>query len=134
MGIQILTYSEKPIKAEDVMRLYQDAGWWPEREEGNIELMLANGQSVGAWDGEVLIGFARAVTDGKFRAYIEDVVIITSYQKDGIGAKLVSMLLDGLTHIDVISLFCEQHLIPFYEKNNFRQSKSQYVMHRIKGS
>ncbi|RDU37810.1 GNAT family N-acetyltransferase [Neobacillus piezotolerans] len=132
MSIQILTNSEKSIKAADVMRLYRDAGWWREREEGDIELMLASGPSVGAWDGEALIGFARAVADGKFRAYIEDVVIHSAYQRDGIGTQLVSRLLEILAHIDVISLFCEPHLIPFYEKNNFRHSKSQNVMHLIK--
>ncbi|WP_409271920.1 GNAT family N-acetyltransferase [Neobacillus sp. SCS-31] len=132
MSIQILPFSDKPIKATDVMRLYEDAGWWPERGEGDIEWMLANGQSVGAWDGEALVGFARAVSDGKFRAYIEDVVIHSAYQRDGIGAQLVSRVLDDLANIDVISLFCEQHLIPFYEKSKFRHSKSQYVMHRIR--
>lgn len=132
MSIQILTYSEKPIKASDVMRLYQDAGWWQEREEGDIEPMLSNGQSVGAWDGDTLIGFARAVTDGIFRAYIEDVVIHSAYQRDGIGTRVVSRLLESLAHIDVISLFCEKHLIPFYKKTNFTHSKSQNVMHRVK--
>ncbi|MGM0851063.1 MAG: GNAT family N-acetyltransferase [Bacillota bacterium] len=112
------------------MRLYNDVGWWEERVEQDIEEMLNKVQSVGAWKNDTLIGFARAVTDGKFRAYVEDVVIHSSYQREGIGIKLVSKLLDDLSHIDVISLFCEQHLIPFYEKNNLKYSKSQFVMHR----
>ncbi|MEO4054733.1 GNAT family N-acetyltransferase [Solibacillus sp. CAU 1738] len=112
------------------MKLYNDAGWWEERQEQDIENMLRDVLSVGAWIGDTLIGFARAVTDGKFRAYIEDVVIHSSYHAEGIGTKLVSKLLDELSHIDVISLFCEEYLIPFYEKNNFRYSKSQFIMHR----
>lgn len=130
MNTEILSFNEKTIKAIDVMRLYNDVGWWEERPEQDIEEMLNKVQSVGAWQDDTLIGFARAVSDGKFRAYIEDVVIHSSYQKEGIGTKLVSKLLDELSHIDVISLFCEQHLIPFYEKNNFKFSKSQFVMHR----
>jgi GNAT superfamily N-acetyltransferase len=130
LNIEILSFTDRPIKAIDVMNLYKNVGWWDERLEQDIEEMLNSVQSVGAWKDETLIGFARAVSDGKFRAYIEDVVIHRSYQKDGIGTKLVSTLLDELTHIDVISLFCEEHLIPFYEKNNFKYSKSQYVMHR----
>lgn len=43
---------------------------------------------------------------------------------------LVSKLLDELANIDVISLFCEENLIPFYAKNHFKFSKSQFVMHR----
>ncbi|WP_429991975.1 GNAT family N-acetyltransferase [Metabacillus fastidiosus] len=77
-----------------------------------------------------LIGFARSVSNGKFRAYIEDVVIHSEFQKTGIGTKLVSKLLEELSHIDVISLFCEEYLIPFYKNNNFNYSKSQFVMHR----
>lgn len=130
MDTKILSYTERKIRASDVTRLYNDVGWWEERVEQDIEEMLNRVQSVGAWKNDTLIGFARAVSDGKFRAYIEDVVIHSSYQKEGIGIKLVSKLLDDLSHIDVISLFCEQHLIPFYEKNNLKYSKSQLVMHR----
>jgi ribosomal protein S18 acetylase RimI-like enzyme len=132
LSIEILSFSEKVIKASDVIRLYQDAGWWDDRLEKDIEEMLNNERSVGAWEDDTLIGFARAVSDGKFRAYIEDVDIHSSYRKEGIGEKLVSKMLVELSHIDVISLFCEEHLIPFYEKNNFKYSKSQFVMHRKK--
>jgi ribosomal protein S18 acetylase RimI-like enzyme len=127
-----LSFSEKVIKASDVSRLYQDAGWRNDRFEEDIEVMLNNEQSVGAWEDDTLIGFARAVTDGKFRAYIEDVVIHSAYRMEGIGEKLMSKMLAELSHIDVISLFCEEHLIPFYEKNKFKSSKSQFVMHRKK--
>jgi predicted GNAT family N-acyltransferase len=130
LNAEILSFTERRIKATDVMRLYNDVDWWRERLEQDIEEMLNQVQSVGAWKDETLIGFARAVSDGKFRAYIEDVVIHSSYRKGDIGTKLVSKLLDELSHIDVISLFCEEHLIPFYENNNFKYSKSQYVMHR----
>jgi ribosomal protein S18 acetylase RimI-like enzyme len=130
LNIEILSFSERKIKTSDVIRLYNDAGWWEERLEEDIEEMLNKELSVGAWEEDTLIGFARAVSDGKFRAYIEDVVIHSSYRKEKIGEKLVSKLLVELSHIDIISLFCEEHLIPFYEKNNFKYSKSQFVMHR----
>ncbi len=130
MNIEIVSFTDRTIQAIDVMKLYHDAGWWEERQEQAIENMLREVPSVGAWIGDTLIGFARAVTDGKFRAYIEDVVIHSSYREEGIGTNLVSKLLDELSHIDVISLFCEEHLIPFYEKSNFKYSKSQFIMHR----
>jgi ribosomal protein S18 acetylase RimI-like enzyme len=130
LNIEFYSFSERPIKALEVMKLYKDVGWWEERREQDIEEILNKEQSVGAWKDNNLIGFARAVTDGKFRAYIEDVVIHSSCQKDGIGTKLVSKLLDQLSHIDVISLFCEECFIPFYQKNNFKSSGSQFVMHR----
>ncbi|GIN86228.1 hypothetical protein J6TS2_26140 [Heyndrickxia sporothermodurans] len=92
--------------------------------------MLEQEISVGAWKNGTLIGFARAISDGKFRAYIEDVVIHKDFQNLGIGTKLISKLLERLAHIDVISLFCEEELIPFYENNNFKVGKTQFVMHQ----
>ncbi|MDD1501776.1 GNAT family N-acetyltransferase [Lysinibacillus xylanilyticus] len=130
MNMQFLSFSERPIKGTELMMLYKNAGWWAERKENDIENMLKKDISIGAWIDGNLIGFARAVSDGKFRAYIEDVVIHNEFQKAGLGTTLVSKLLDELSHIDVISLFCGEELIPFYEKNNFKFSKSQYVLHR----
>ena len=130
MNIVVLSNTDKKIKANDLIKLYQNVGWWEERKQQDIEDMLLKVKSVGAWKDDTLIGFARAVSDGKFRAYIEDVVIHNSYREEGIGTKMVSNLLDELSHIDVISLFCEEKLLPFYEKNGFKYSKSQFLMHK----
>jgi N-acetylglutamate synthase-like GNAT family acetyltransferase len=130
MKVEIVSFSEKPIKATELITLYSNVGWWEERNVEDIEIILKQVISVGAWRKNVLIGFARAVSDHKFRAYIEDVVIHKDYQKSGIGTKLVTKLLNKLSHIDVISVFCEENLIPFYVKNNFKYSKSQLVMHK----
>ncbi|GIO27675.1 N-acetyltransferase [Ornithinibacillus bavariensis] len=130
MSVEIKTSTDRPIKAIELMRLYRDVGWWENRNEHDIEQMLKREITVGAWEDDVLVGFARSISDGKFRAYVEDVVIQTEYQKLGIGKKLILQLLKELSHIDVISLFCEADLIPFYEKNQFKFSNSQVVMHR----
>ncbi|HLR69770.1 GNAT family N-acetyltransferase [Virgibacillus alimentarius] len=130
LKVEYLNFAERPITAIELMKLYKDAGWWKERREQDIEKMLKSVISIGAWKDGTLIGFARAISDGKFRAYVEDVVIDNAFQNSGIGTNLVSKLLEELSDIDVISLFCEEHLIPFYTKTQFKLSKSQFVMHR----
>ncbi len=112
------------------MRLYKDACWWEEREEKDIEQILKLGISVGAWEDQKLIGFARVVSDGRFRAYVEDVVVYKGYQKNGVGKEIVSKLMYELSNIEVVSLFCEEKLIDFYKSNGFKPSKSQLVMHK----
>jgi ribosomal protein S18 acetylase RimI-like enzyme len=131
MIIEVLTSIEKPIKANEVIELYKDAGWWNERTEQDMEKMLSQTLAVGAWENNKLIGFARAITDGVFRAYIEDVVIHSSFNRNGIGTMLIAKLIEELSNIDVISLFCEEDLIAFYNKNEFKKSKSQFVMHKV---
>ncbi|MGF2616542.1 GNAT family N-acetyltransferase [Rossellomorea vietnamensis] len=133
MNIKIHSCEEKEIKACDIALLYKHAGWWDKRDKRDIEKMLKKQISVGAWNGNTLIGFARAVTDGVFRAYLEDVILHKEWRKSGIGTRMVSSLLDELVHIDIVSLFCEEEHIPFYEKSGFKKSRSQFIMHRKKG-
>ncbi|QHE54396.1 GNAT family N-acetyltransferase [Pontibacillus sp. HMF3514] len=114
------------------MKLYQNVGWWAERKEDEIQVILERTISVGAWIDDELVGFARAVTDGKYRAYVEDVVVHHQYRHKDIGSQIIERLLHELQHIDIISLFCDETLIPFYEKTGFRSSSSQYVLHRTK--
>lgn len=126
MNIQL--HSEQPIDIPQLIALYKDAGWWPERNETGIQHMLDHGITVGAWEGERLVGFCRALTDGTYRAYIEDVVVHSSFKHIGIGTAMVEKLLEALQDIDVVSLFCTEDLIPFYQAFDFKRTK-QVVMH-----
>lgn len=130
MKITYYHYAERNIPPEQLILLYKDAGWWEERQEQDIFRMLESGPSIGAWHDNTLIGFIRAVSDGCFRAYIEDVVVRRDHQRRGIGEELVAMMLRQLQQIDVISLFCEEPLIDFYQAQGFKRSRSQYVLHR----
>lgn len=122
-------HHERSVSVNQVKLLYNSVGWWPERKEEDISKMLENSIAIGVWKEDQLIGFARAVTDGIFRAYIEDVVVHDRVRNKGIGEKMMTMLLDELAHIDIVSLFCEEKLIKFYGKQQFKATK-QIVMHR----
>lgn len=120
---------EHPICAEQIKNLYDSVGWWPERKEVDIGKMLKNSIAIGVWKENELIGFARVVSDGVFRAYIEDVVVHKSVRNKGIGEKMLTMLLRKISHIDIVSLFCGEKLIKFYGEQQF-QATNQIVMHR----
>ncbi len=120
---------EKPICSEKLKRLYDSVGWWPERKEIDIQKMLKNSIAIGVWKENELIGFARVVSDGVFRAYLEDVVVHESVRNKGIGEKMLTMLLEEISYIDIVSLFCGEKLITFYGQQQFQTTK-QIVMHR----
>ena len=128
--VYISTYIERPISSAEVKALYDSEPWWPERTVSDIEQMLLENISVGAWDGRKLVGFCRSVGDGRFRAYVEDVLVLQSYRRSGIGTRLLGRLLEELEHIDVITLFCRPRLEPFYQKLDFKHFTKQIVMHR----
>lgn len=131
--IAFLTAEDCPINAADVRRLYDGANWWPAWQPESIAGAIAATTAIGAWDGERLIGFTRALSDGVHRAYIEDVVIDPDYRGQGIGEQLVASLVDALGDVHIVSLFCEPERVPFYSRNGFRPSETQVMMHREAG-
>jgi ribosomal protein S18 acetylase RimI-like enzyme len=131
--IVFLRADERRIVPDDVKRLYDGAGWWPDWGPEGIARALAASIAVGAWDGERLVGFARALSDGVHRAYVEDVVIDPDYRGRRIGEELVATLVRAIGGVHIISLFCEPERVNFYGRNGFRARASQVMMHREPG-
>lgn len=128
--IEISLHDERSIHPSAVRVLYDTVAWWPERSETQIARMLSYGVSVGAWEGDQLVGFARAVSDAELRAYIEDVVVHPTRQRMGVGGHMLTRLLAALAHIETVTIFCKPELVPFYASQGFRAFPSQQVMHR----
>jgi predicted GNAT family acetyltransferase len=128
--LQIAFHTERPIDAHAVRALYDLANWWPNRQPAAIADMLDHAIAIGVWDHDHLIAFARAVADGHFRAYIEDVVVHPAYRRQGIALQMLGQLLDALAHIETISLFCTPDLMTLYAQLGFASHRSQCVMHR----
>lgn len=127
----IKLHAEKPIPPLQLMRLYQDADWWPERTKDGIRKLLEHGIVLGAWEDKQLVGFCRAVSDGVYRAYVEDVVVLGTHQKQGIGKQMMDKMMKELKGIEVVSLFCSAKLAEYYKGSGFKETK-QVVMHRSK--
>ena len=72
----------------------QHSFWADDRTPEQLRRML-NGSAavVSAWDGDHLIGFGRATSDGVFRAVLWDVVVAASHQGQGLGRRIVESLL-----------------------------------------
>lgn len=128
--VRVHVAGERPVAPADVKRLYDGAGWWPERDLEDISAANAGSVCVGAWQGERLVGFARAISDGRHRAYVEDVVVDPEARGSGVGIMVVRALCDALADVRIVSLFCEPERVSFYEANGFRPSHMQVMMHR----
>ena len=65
-------------------------------------------------------GFITAISDGVSVTYIRHLEVLAAYQGQGIGSKLVKLLLDQLNNLYMIDLICDDTLRPFYERLGFR--------------
>ncbi len=87
--------TQKHISVEafiDVLKRSTLAERRPVHEPERIKMMLDNAQVlVTAWDGDTLVGVSRAITDAAYCTYLSDLAVDESYQKSGIGKKLVEL-------------------------------------------
>jgi ribosomal protein S18 acetylase RimI-like enzyme len=99
----------------------QSAFWAVDRQIADLQVAIDRSEPViSAWDEDRLIGFARATSDGVYRATIWDVVVDNDYQRLGLGRKLVTMMLAHpcMQRVEKIYL-TTTHQQHFYERLGF---------------
>ena len=62
----------------------------PVEDRERMRLMLANANLVvTAWEGDLLVGIARSLSDFSYATYLADLAVRASHQKQGIGRDLI---------------------------------------------
>jgi predicted N-acetyltransferase YhbS len=62
----------------------------PIEDHSRFAAMLKNANLVvTAWDGELLVGISRSMTDFSYITYLSDLAVRVSHQKQGIGKELI---------------------------------------------
>ncbi len=77
-----------------IKRLYEDAGWVAYlKDEAKFITMLENSLTIlGYFEGDKLVGTIRAVGDQAHILYIQDILVLTTHSRKGIGSKLLKAL------------------------------------------
>ncbi len=103
------------IDLDQLTTLFNSVGW--ERrtadQERLAQLVRGSLYVVSAWEGDRLVGFARAISDGAFNAYISTVAVLPEYQKRGIGRELIQLLIADRDGIQFV-LHANERAYPFY--------------------
>ncbi|MDZ8104174.1 MAG: GNAT family N-acetyltransferase [Nostoc sp. DedQUE12a] len=98
------------------------AFWAKGRSIEDLSIAITNSEPViSAWDSQRLIGFARATSDGIYRATIWDVVIHPEYRNNGLGSNLVETVLSHprMRWVERVYLMTT-HQQEFYKKIGFQ--------------
>lgn len=117
----------RSLDLRQLQDLFQVTAFWAQdRRLEDWEIALANSKPiVTAWDSDRLIGFARATSDGIYRATIWDVVVHPDYQGAGLGRKLVETVLTH-PHVNRVErvYLMTTHQQQFYERIGFEVNSS----------
>jgi ribosomal protein S18 acetylase RimI-like enzyme len=122
------------VDFEQLQRLFIKTAFWARsRNMDDLKIAIANSNPVvTVWDSDRLIGFARATSDGVYRAAIWDVIVDPDYQGVGLGRKLVETVISHplVSRVERVYL-TTTHQQSFYERIGFeRNETTTMVLHK----
>ena len=101
---------ESSVSIDDILHLYQAVSWTnytnqPQMLEQALYHSLA---TYLARDGEEIVGLVRLVGDGFSSVFVQDLIVLPSYQRQGIGSNLMKEALADYKDAYQIQLATEQ--------------------------
>jgi GNAT superfamily N-acetyltransferase len=122
-----IEYFAETVDDEDIRTLYRALGWYglSGYTDDDIKKAEANSfYSVFAYDGDLLVGMGRIASDGLTAAIMSGVCVRPEYRRRKIGEGIVARLIhycQSDKYRIPVKLFCEDSLIPWYEKLGFER-------------
>lgn len=96
-----------------------------------VEGMVRNaGLTVTAWDGDVLVGVARSVTDFTYCCYLSDLAVDEAYQRQGIGVELMERTQAQLGPQCKIILLAAPAAADYYPRVGFTHHPRCWILDR----
>ncbi len=120
-----MEYRENMLQYEDYCRLRESVEWVLWAEEAMRKAVGNSLYTVTAVDGDQTIGMGRLIGDGMY-FMICDIIVRPDYQKQGVGRKIVNMLIEYVDKAtpaggrSSIQLIAEKGKEAFYEKMGFK--------------
>jgi GNAT superfamily N-acetyltransferase len=128
-----LTHWLSDRQVDDLVELYQDAWWSVGRVRADVEAMLRGCLPFALVDDGRLRAFARAITDGVYKALVCDVIVAGDRRGTGLGGRLVEEVLrhPRIARCAHVELYCLPELVPFYERWGFTRELGEVTFMRL---
>jgi ribosomal protein S18 acetylase RimI-like enzyme len=107
------------VEAKELRDFFVD---WPRAPTPEQRLALLQGSDhvVVAREGDRIVGFVTAISDGVLSAFIPLLEVIPECQGRGIGSELMRRMLAVLGDLYMVDLCCDAGLEPFYARLGLR--------------
>lgn len=130
--ISMITYrSGNDIDLDEMIELYVGSTLGERRPVGErvrMARMLEEADLViTAWDGNLMVGISRSVTDWVYCTYLSDLAVRAEYQGQGIGKELVRQTRDATPEATVI-LLAAPKAVDYYPKIGMTRHESAWIL------
>ena len=131
----MITYkNDKTISADEFINVLKRSTLserCPVDEPARIQAMLDNGNVlITAWDGDLLVGVSRALTDFAFCTYLSDLAVDETYQHQGIGKKLIAETHEKAGFQTALILLAAPTAAAYYPKVGMEQFTDCFIIRR----
>lgn len=120
------------LDVDAVIELYKSCSLGarrPSDDRARMAAMLANANLViTAWDGELLVGISRSLTDFAYATYLSDLAVRESYQKHGIGRELIRLTQEAGGPNTTVILLSAPAAVNYYPRIGFRRHESAWMI------
>ena len=109
--------------------LDKNAFWAKHRTINDLKICLANSDVIiSLWEGNEIVGFGRALTDGIYRGVLWDIVIDNNHQGKGFGTLIVKNLLSSKKIKSTKKLYLmTTNKKLFYSQFNFKEVITHFI-------
>ena len=128
---QILYRTGNDLDLDAVIELYRASTLGerrPVEDRARMEAMVRNANLVvTAWDGDVLVGMARSVSDFSHCTYLSDLAVRLSHQRQGIGRELIrrTQVLGGKA---TVILLAAPKAVDYYPRLGFTHHPQAWLL------
>jgi len=120
------------LDLDQVIELYRASTLAERRPVDDRQIMAAMIRHanliVTAWDGDLLIGIARTLTDFSYVAYLADLAVRQSHQRRGIGIDLIRLTREKLGPRSTVVLLAAPKAVSYYPKVGFTRHESAWTL------
>ncbi|HEM6393006.1 TPA: GNAT family N-acetyltransferase [Streptococcus suis] len=125
----MITYKQNPqLGFQAVLEIYDSVGWtnYTDRPTMLQKALEHSLLVLAAFDGERLVGLLRAVGDGHSIVFIQDILVLPPYQRQGIGRHLLEQAVTHFPGIYQLHLLTDntEKTRSFYEELGFTAVES----------
>jgi GNAT superfamily N-acetyltransferase len=120
------------LDLDEVIELYRSSTLGERRPVDDREVMaemLAHGNlTVTAWDGPLLVGISRTLTDFGYVGYLSDLAVRLSHQRLGIGTAMIAKTRERMGPRSTIVLLAAPKAVDYYPRIGFTRHESAWIL------
>jgi predicted N-acetyltransferase YhbS len=120
------------LDLDEVIELYKASTLGERRPVDDRQIMadmLHHGNlTIAAWDGSLLVGIARTLTDFTYCGYMADLAVRKSHQKSGIGKELIRRTRECMGPRSTLVLLAAPKAVEYYPRIGFTRHESAWIL------